>query len=172
MLNFVEDFGLASTLEGHTAREHVVEADAQTPDVAFFAVAAREHLGSNVVRGASNPHLGLSLVLNNRKAEINKFHFIVGVQHDIFWFYIPMDYVLRVAMLHRAHQFYHVFGDNFFVNVIFFFDFCENVTAGTQLHAKVNKLMIIIGFKILDYVGMINMIHNCYLSLQPNQILG
>ena len=51
-------------------------------------------------------------------------------------------------------------------------DLLKKLATRAQLHAKVNVLVVIIGFVVLDDVGVIDLLHDLHLVLQADEILG
>jgi len=170
-LNLFEDFPLGISIKWHLSGKQLVQTDTQAPYVALFAVVARQYLWRDVVWSSGDVHLRALLLVLDGEAKINEFDSVVVAVHYVFGLDVPVDNVLVVAVMkcleELAHQLGYIalpHGLSLFSNLL------EQLSAGAQLHHKVDVLLVVVGLIVLDNILMINLLHDLYLSSEIGQL--
>lgn len=83
-----------------------------------------------------------------------------------------MDDALGMTMLKSFKEIHHdccclYFGKRFLPGR----NFLEELASRAQLHAEVDVFLIVVGLVILNYIGVVNLLHEPDLTLQTLKIL-
>lgn len=95
---------LCSVSEGKYPAEELIEADPQGPKVDEVVVAfSQNNIWSHVMRGPDDGESFADLVVlgpdNFGSGQIDQFHIPFGVNHEVFGFDVPANYLIVVKVL-------------------------------------------------------------------------
>lgn len=102
--NFLKNILHLFAVEWEVPGKKLVKADSQGPNITLFAIDSWKHVGCDVIRCSGNLMLSSSIVCLDAKSEINQFGHVSVWKHDVLRLYIPMNNILRVAMLQSLQQ--------------------------------------------------------------------
>ena len=110
-------------IEGESATEHVIEDDAQAPDVNLFAVGlADEHLGSDEGQSAEAVRYFFVGAHDLAQSEVHDLHHasVRGFsQHNVLWLQVAVQHAVLVQILYATGHLHHYLGCSFLWHVEF-----------------------------------------------------
>lgn len=157
LLDLAENLGSVWALEWQIAADECVEENAERPDVSFPTVAAFEDFWGHVVRCTSHGRQLTVVSAGLGETEVDETHRVVIGDHDIVGLDIPVNNVLRVAMIDGLKQTLHVPGRRCFWKRLIglLSDLLEKLSTSDVFHDQVNVFQIVVGLVILYDIRMV-----------------
>lgn len=160
------------SIERHGSVEQLIEGNSKRPNVTLFVVLFIEDLRRDIVWRSSNFAL-LPLIINNQcETKVNESDLAVSSEHDVFWLDVPVDNILRMAMLKSSQQFEELQG---YIGLILFFrilcDGFHNFSAGAEFHDEVNVLLVIVSLIVGADVWVIYGTHKLDFTIYAVQFI-
>ena len=150
-----------------SSHEHIENAS-KGPDITLVSVVAFDDLWSHKVRCAGISFHVMLCILG--QAKIYESDFSIFAKHDVFWLNVAMSDTKGVTMMQSFETLVNHLCSMFFSVGLTLFDALvlgiEELSTSAKLHHKVQIVLIVVGFKVLNDVWMvdlseqINFVHN------------
>lgn len=154
--DLTEHLRVRGTLEGQVAADQSVEEDTEGPHVCLGRVITLEHLRRHVV-GSSSHGRHLLLLRHFGEAEVDESHRVLISDHDVVGLDISVHDVHGVTVVDRLEELLHVVSRLLLSEslVLLLCDLFKQLRSRHILHDEVHVLGVIVGFVILDNVGVV-----------------
>ena len=113
---FIENSLISLPIERWLPRQHHIHNNPQWPNITFFVIRFLDNLWCNIVHTAYFSCVCLAFMIKSSGPKINNFYVIllIGYQHDVLGFQIPMNDFVFMAIRNSWEKLVHeVFGSLF-----------------------------------------------------------
>ena len=96
------------------------------------------------------------------QTKIDQAYGVLLSNHDIVWFNISVDHILRVAMINCLEKLLHISGGSLFCECLIFLldNFLIHGHAFDIFHYEINVFLIVVSFIIFDDVGVVKSVQS------------
>lgn len=161
-LNLAEDFSCVRSLEGKIPADQRIEQHAKRPDVCLLTIGALKHFRRHIVRRTSHSCQLTIVTRGLGKTEVDQTYRVVVGDHDIVRLDIPMNDILRVTMVDRLEQTFHVACrgrlSERLIGLLCYF--LEQLGACDVFHDQVDVFLVVVGLVVLNDVGMVKRVQD------------
>ena len=170
---FIENSLISLPIERWLPRQHHIHNNPQWPNITFFVIRFLDNLWCNIVHTAYFSCVCLAFMIKSSGPKINNFYVIllIGYQHDVLGFQIPMNDFVFMAIRNSWEKLVHEIFGSLFVHFLTLGYPVEKLSSPTILHHHINKLLFLIDIDYSDNVRMILYFSKIYQLLKDIYLL-